>query len=121
MSFKIKGNIWFMSENHIEGWYENNIEPKESKGYKLHNEDFLICSNCGKRLVSFLVVKTDCEIAPGINKIKFIGNCPDCNSMSFVKTFERVKLYYKAVEPLKFVDTIFTENGAEQRCKIELK
>lgn len=98
---------------------------RESKGYQLHGEEILTCSSCKKQLVSIIIVKTDCpifvEASEEVNVVKFVANCPLCNSFSFVKKFERVKLYYKAIEPLRMVDAKFIGSGKEQRCEIELK
>lgn len=110
--------------NNTDVYIDEPIE-RESKGYQLHGEEILTCSNCKKQLVSIIVVKTNCPIfvdgKEEVDVVRFVANCPLCNSFSFVKKFERVKLYYKAIEPLRMVDAKFVGRGKEQRCEIELK
>jgi hypothetical protein len=108
----------------IEAYKDDPIE-RPLKGYKLHGEEILSCLSCKTPLVSIIVVKLDCPVFTtregNINSIKFIANCPKCKSKSLVKRFDRVKLYYQAIEPFSLVDSKLTGNGEEQRCEIELR
>jgi hypothetical protein len=105
----------------IEGYIEE--RSYESKGYQLHSEEFLTCANCQKKLVSLLIVKTDCPVFTtkngDVDTVKFLANCPSCKEKSFVKSFHRVKLYIKAIEPFHMDDSILLEDGS--RCEIKLK
>jgi hypothetical protein len=101
--------------------YQVNPTERERKGYALHSEESLTCVNCKKQLVSLIVVKLDCEVFPGADIVRFICNCPSCNSKSFVKKMERVKVYFKAIEPFSISDTIISGDGREQRCEIILQ
>jgi GTP cyclohydrolase FolE2 len=103
--------------------YQDDPIERPRKGYELHSEEFLICASCQKKLVSILIVKTDCEVFKNVDIIKFITNCPSCKQKSIVKRFDNVKVYFQAIEPYSIVDTelIPTGNAREQRCNIILQ
>ena len=98
---------------------------REEKGYKLHNEQIINCSNCSKPLISVIIVKLDCPVfidnKEEVDVVKLVANCPICNSFSYVNKFERVKLYFKSIEPLKLVDTKLLGSGKERKLEIQVK
>lgn len=78
------------------------------KGYKLNSEYYLKCPSCMKKLVSILVVKTDCPCltvgGKEINEIKVRTHCPKCKVDTFFLPFLRSKLYWQGVEPFSIID-----------------